>query len=230
MSHKRYWEESHKFGPLAPHVTSAAPHHYSQLCFDTCKTNILLYGHCSVIYRCLALSIEIYQLKANENKNASETPKNIEWNTRSLDQQRVEYINESLSRNETQISNERQQKCTWNTQKYEMNTGSIDQQREEYINESLTGNKTQISNKSKHRRASRVNWPGKRGIYQWKSKCNQNTNIKWKATKMQVKHRGASRVNWPGERGTQQFLHSISWIWSVAQPTTYIRAPSDCDR
>ena len=54
VSHKRYWEESHKFGPLAPHVTFTP--NYFQLAFDTCTTNILLYGDCNTIY---LYSIEI---------------------------------------------------------------------------------------------------------------------------------------------------------------------------
>ena len=150
------------------------------------------------------------------------------------------------------------------------------------------------------------NWPAKRGLYQGKSKWKQNTNIKWKATKMQVKHRGQAvsiyqereayingnqnanktqisnerqqkcKWNTGGKQGqlTRKERHStisplhfvdmvgrtanhlylivtgriskaifaivlhvsfrmkmtdsISWIWSVAQPTTYISASSHC--
>ena len=50
VSHKRYWEGSHKFGALAHMVL--LPSNCLQLCFDTFTTNIFLYGHCNVIYKC----------------------------------------------------------------------------------------------------------------------------------------------------------------------------------
>ena len=50
VSHKRYWEGSHKFGALAHMVL--LPSNCLQLCFDTFTTTIFLYGHCNVIYKC----------------------------------------------------------------------------------------------------------------------------------------------------------------------------------